>query len=105
MHAGRTRSIGGGTGSTRRLQKLAGEPLLASAVSSEQDAAGPASWSCTDLPAPTVTEHEMADGTTYTATAGLLPIVLEETEGAKGSIFFAAYTLPQPKGPTKGRLP
>eukprot|EP01043_Picozoa_sp_COSAG02_P069675 COSAG02_NODE_12035_length_1609_cov_1.443794_1_plen_263_part_10 len=102
MHAGHTHHIGGATASSvRRLQKLA-EPLLASAadVSSEDAAAGPDSWSCTDLPAPTVTEHEMADGTAYTATAGLLPIVLEETEGAKGSIFFAAYTLPQPKGAT-----
>ncbi len=100
MHVGRTRSIAS-PASTRRLQKLAGEPLLASVaaeVSSED--AGPDSWSCTDLPAPTVTEHEMADGTAYTATAGLLPIVLEETEGAKGSIFFAAYTLSQPAGDT-----
>ena len=59
-------------------------------------------WSCADLPAPTVTTHAMAteDGGTleYTATAGLLPVVLEESDGPAGSIFFAAYTLEQPAG-------
>ena len=34
----------------------------------------------------------------YTATAGLLPIMFDETDGAVGSIFFVAYTLERPAG-------
>lgn len=53
-------------------------------------------WSVDDLPEPTTTEHSIPlgeDTLSYEATAGLLPIVLSEADGASGSMFFVAYTM------------
>ena len=77
-----------------RTQQLTLHMAGAAAEMSE----GPDAWSCADLPEPISTEHTMSNGLAYTATAGLLPIVLKEEDGVAGSIFFAAYTCPQLEG-------
>ncbi len=53
-------------------------------------------WSATDLPDPVETSHSMqvkGAPLEYAAAAGLLPIVLDETAGPAGSMFFVHYTL------------
>ena len=53
-------------------------------------------WSATDLPDPVETSHSMqvkGAPLEYTAAAGLLPIVLDETAGPAGGMFFVHYTL------------
>ena len=85
----------------RRQRQLALHLSLSGVAADESE--GPAAWACTDLPEPTSTEHTLAlpgaEPLDYTATCGLLPIVLNEEDGdPAGSIFFAAYTCPQPEG-------
>ena len=66
-------------------------PAAAAAEAAHDKSEDVALWSATDLPDPVVTSHTVhVKGATmeYKARAGLLPIVLEETAGPAGSMFF-----------------
>ena len=70
---------------------------LSSTWTAGDEAAEDASlWSAENLPDPVETSHSMhvkGAQLQYTAAAGLLPIVLDETAGPAGSMFFVHYTL------------
>jgi|EP01046_Picozoa_sp_COSAG06_P026271 carboxypeptidase C (cathepsin A) len=75
------------------LPPAAAAAAAAGESGAEEDAA---LWKATDLPEPVVTSHSMPfkGGTLeYEAAAGLLPIVLDETAGPAGSMFFVQYTM------------
>jgi carboxypeptidase C (cathepsin A) len=99
------RSIASGMSSAVKRQSRLAYHLRPAAAAATGDGE-PELWSSGDLPEPVTTTHNIvlknaAGGTTleYEATAGLLPIVLDEVDGAKGSLFFVAYTTaPEPGG-------